>query len=111
MKLVVSQLRQTSRAIILVVVTVLMLACSGVEEKRGQYRQSQTIEPLKIPPGLQAPTSDAALQLPQVKNDAAVGVDAKPPVNLPEDALVEPEASPSEKKVSKPARKRDFLDN
>ena len=59
-------------------------ACSGVEQQRLEYRQSQSVAPLEMPAGLQAPQSKEALPLHPV-NPEADEVDAAPPVNLPED--------------------------
>lgn len=70
---------------VLVSVVLLSLGCSVAEEKRQLYRQSQIIEPLKIPAGLQQPQGEDMLAVPQVA--ASEPVDVTPPVNLPEDLL------------------------
>jgi uncharacterized lipoprotein len=70
----------------------LLSACSGIEQKRLEYRNSQSIAPLKLPPGLQEPQSPTMLPLPEVDTAAAV-VDVAPPVNLPEELLAEPETA------------------
>ncbi len=67
---------------VLVSVVLLSLGCSVAEEKRQLYRQSQIIEPLKIPAGLQQPQGEDMLSVPQVVGSEPV--DVTPPVNLPE---------------------------
>ncbi len=78
------------RVIALSSIAFALIACSGSEEKRLEYRQSQSVGTLEIPAGLSAPSSDAMLVLPPV-NPEMVEVDPKPPVNLPEELLVQPE--------------------
>jgi len=75
--------------IVLVSVALLSLGCSVAEEKRQLYRQSQIIEPLKIPAGLQQPQSRDMLPVPQVVDSEPV--DISPPVNLPEELLAVPQ--------------------
>jgi len=70
---------------VLVSVALLSLGCSVAEEKRQLYRQSQIIEPLKIPAGLQQPQGRGLLPVPEVV--ASEPVDVTPPVNLPEELL------------------------
>jgi len=70
---------------VLVSVALLSLGCSVAEEKRQLYRQSQIIEPLKIPAGLQRPQGGDVLAVPEVV--ASEPVDVTPPVSLPEDLL------------------------
>lgn len=82
------------RSAALSAVLVGLAACSAVEQKRLEYRQSQSIPALEVPAGLQAPRGEAALPLPEV-NAAAVAVDVSPPVNLPEALLTGPEEAPS----------------
>ena len=72
-----------------ILVAMPLSACSGVEQKRLEYRQSQSTAPLKMPVGLQVPQSKDALPLHQVNPDA-VEVDTKPPVNLPQELQITP---------------------
>ncbi len=73
---------------VLISVALSSLGCSVAEEKRQLYRQSQIIEPLKIPAGLQQPRGDNMLSVPQVV--ASEPIDVSPPVNLPEELLPTP---------------------
>lgn len=81
------------RAAALLMVATILSACSGIEQKRLEYRQSQSIPPLEMPAGLGAPQSETALPVPKV-NAASVGVDVSPPVDLPEALLTAPEPDP-----------------
>jgi len=78
------------QCVVLPLLVLILSACSAAEQKRFEYRNSQAIEPLQLPDGLQAPRSEAMLQLPRV-NSEAVEVDVRPPVNLPEELLLKPE--------------------
>jgi uncharacterized lipoprotein len=76
------------RRFTLLLVLFAMSACSGVEQKRQVYLQSESIAPLEIPEGLTTPQSNEALPLPQV-NPLAELVDSTPPVNLPDEPSAE----------------------
>lgn len=73
-----------SRMLLLLAV-ILLPACSSLEKERLVYQQSQSIAPLKVPAGLNAPQGENELPVPKV-NMAGVGVDVAPPVNLPQEA-------------------------
>ncbi len=70
---------------VLVSVVLSSLGCGVAEEKRQLYRQSQIIEPLQIPAGLQQPQGRDMLPVPEVVT--LEPVDVTPPVNLPEELL------------------------
>lgn len=74
---------------VLILVALSALGCSVAEEKRQLYRQSQIIEPLKIPVGMQQPQGEDMLAVPQVV--VSEPVDVTPPVNLPEELLPTPQ--------------------
>ena len=78
-----------NQSALVILVAMALSACSGVEQKRLEYRQSQSTAPLEMPAGLQAPQSKDALPLHPV-NPSAVEVDTKPPVNLPQELQVTP---------------------
>lgn len=111
MSFVKAETARFSRAVALSTLAFTLMACSGLDEKRLEYRQGQSIGALEIPAGLEAPHSDSMLNLPPVSSDM-VEVDPKPPVNLPAELLVQPEDSEevtsNNKKVKKPAQFRGF---
>lgn len=78
-----------ARLAVLVLVVLSSLGCSVAEEKRQLYRQSQIIEPLKIPAGMQQPQGEDMLAVPQVV--VSEPVDVTPPVNLPDELLSPPQ--------------------
>jgi len=66
---------------------ILLSACSGIEEKRQAYRQSESIAPLKVPPHLNRPQGQQVLMVPEV-NKADLGdqpFDVSPPAAPPLD--------------------------
>lgn len=72
----------------------LLAGCSGVEEKRQAYRQSESIAPLKIPAPLNAPDSSNAFMLPELQSRPAPDAppfNTRPPAatNLPIDTKTE----------------------
>ncbi len=81
----INPLRLNPLALVSVIVFALS-ACSGVQEKRLEYRQSQSILPLQVPVDLQVPQSREMLPLHPV-NPETVEVDVKPPINLPPELL------------------------
>ena len=76
---------------VLLSVALLSLGCSVAEEKRQLYRQSQIVEPLKIPAGLQQPQGKDMLPVFQV--EVLEPLDITPPVNLPEELLATPQGA------------------
>ena len=83
------------RAVLTACVVALLSACSGVEEKRHEYRQSESIAPLKMPANVAQPYSPEQLMVPEVSKDVLgeEPFDTRPPVNLPpqEEAVEESE--------------------
>lgn len=82
------------RAVTLLAVATILPACSGIEQKRLEYRHSRSIAPLEIPAGLDAPQSETVLPVPEV-SAASAGVDVSPPVDLPEELLTGTEPAPA----------------
>lgn len=73
------------RAVLLCSLVVLFSACSGVEEKRHAYKQSESLAPLKLPQGITLPHGSENLAVPEVDRSALGGEPfvTRPPIDLP----------------------------